>query len=310
MSSGVNDYCALRLVRRRLMQDRNCVGIWRATNNNARVHVERIAIERLCVFGLPPVEFVNLAADLGCRYIATGLEPMRYNPHGYAKWSLREDRALRSDMLAAMHNRGVSISLYDAFGIRPDADVRDYAPDLDILAELEVPRINIASIDRDVNRTFDQFAILAAMAHTYGIETAIEIGSGPVPDLKTALAAAAHVGKPYFRLLVDTMHFFRLGSSIAELASVDPNVIGYVQLNDVPLVSKHAKYMDEALHERMVPGTGELPLLELLCALPRDIIIGIEVPQRSLAEAGIGPHERVARCVEATRELLQRVDKL
>jgi hypothetical protein len=34
---------------------------------------ERLGIEFLSVFGLPPVEFVNLAADLGCRYISTGL---------------------------------------------------------------------------------------------------------------------------------------------------------------------------------------------------------------------------------------------
>jgi hypothetical protein len=65
--------------------------------------------------------------------------------------------------------------------------------------------------------------------------------------------------------------------------------------------------MDEALYERMVPGTGELPLLDILTALPEGVVIGLEVPQRSLAEAGVGPHERVARCLEATRGLLARI---
>jgi sugar phosphate isomerase/epimerase len=83
--------------------------------------MERIGIERLCVFGLPPVQFVDLAADLGCPYIATGLVPTVYNPHDYPQWSLRDDRRLRANMLAAMHGRGVSISLCEGFGVRPRA---------------------------------------------------------------------------------------------------------------------------------------------------------------------------------------------
>jgi sugar phosphate isomerase/epimerase len=270
--------------------------------------IRKIGIERLCVFGLPPVEFVELAADLQCHHIATALAPMAYNPHGYPKWSLRENRALRSETLAALHNRGVSISLCEGFGVKPRADVREYAADLEILRELEVPRINVASIDNDVNRTFDQFASIADMAHAYGIETTIEVGPGPVATLAAALAAWRHVDKPYFRLLIDTMHFFRSGSSVSDIAALDADVIGYVQLCDVPLVSKYSSYMEEALYERMVPGTGELPLLELLAVLPDDVVLGLEVPQRSLAEAGVGPHERVARCVEATRKLLDRLD--
>src|SRR6202011_5859268 len=93
----------------------------------------------------------------------------------------------------------------------------------------------------------------------------------------------------------------------ADITALDPNVIGYVQLCDAPLKTKHLAYMDEALYERMVPGTGELPLLDILAALPEGIVIGLEVPQRSLAEAGVGPHERVARCLEATRSLLARI---
>ncbi len=267
----------------------------------------KISIERLCVFGLPPVEFVQLAADLNCRYIAIGLVPVSYNPHGYPHWSLRDNRALRREMLAAMQDHDVSISLYDGVGVRPGADVSEYAADLDAINELGVKRINVASLDRDVSRNLDQLAKLVEMADALGMETLIEVGPGPVANLGAALTAIRHVGKPSFRLLIDTMHFFRSGSGVADLAALDPNLIGYVQLCDVPLISKHSTYMEEALYERMVPGTGELPMLDLLAALPRTVMLGLEVPQRSLAEAGLGPHERVGRCVDATRKLLQRV---
>jgi len=266
--------------------------------------IDRLAIERLCVFGLPPVQFVELAAELGCRYIAIGFEPMSYNPHGYPAWSLRNDRTLRREMLAAMRDRNVSISLCEGFGVRRNADIRDCASDLEILRELGGTRINVVSIDRDVQRTFDQFATLAAMAGALGIETTTEIGSGPIAGLPAALDAVRHVARPDFRLLIDTMHFVRGGGGADDIRALDPNVIGYVQLCDVPLISQHSSYMDEALHERLPPGSGELPLVDILAALPERVVIGLEVPQRSLAEAGIGPQERVRRCIAATLELL------
>ena len=40
--------------------------------------MDRLGVEFLSVFGLPPVEFVNLAADLGCHYISTGLREHKF----------------------------------------------------------------------------------------------------------------------------------------------------------------------------------------------------------------------------------------
>ncbi|MCU1391368.1 MAG: Xylose isomerase domain protein barrel, partial [Ilumatobacteraceae bacterium] len=93
---------------------------------------ERLGIEHLSVFGLPPVDFVGLAADLGCRHIATGLTAFPYNPHGYATWSLRHDAVLRREMVAAMRDRDVSISLGEGFMVSGDADIRDRATDLEL----------------------------------------------------------------------------------------------------------------------------------------------------------------------------------
>jgi sugar phosphate isomerase/epimerase len=269
---------------------------------------DRIGIERLCVFALPPVEFVELAADLDCRHIGIGLTPMAFNPHDYPSWSLRDDPSLRQEMIAAMRDRNVSISLCEGFGVRPGVDIAEFISDLEIAAQLGATRINVVSVDRDTQRSFDQFAKLTELAATFGIETTTEVGAGPVRTLAAGLAAIRHVGRRDFRLLIDFMHFARAGGTPAELAAVDPDVLGYVQLCDVPLVSKHSSYMDEALHERLIPGTGELPLLDLLKALPRHLVLGIEVPQRSLALAGEGPVERVSRSVQATRALLDRLD--
>jgi len=60
------------------------------------------------------------------------------------------------------------------------------------------------------------------------------------------------------------MHFVRSGSGAADIAALDPKVIGYVQICDVPLKSRHSSYLDEALHERMVLATGN-PRWWILC---------------------------------------------
>lgn len=267
--------------------------------------MNELGIERLCVFGMPPVPFVALAAELGCPCIGIGLTPTRgYNPYGYPDWSLRDDPALRREMVAAMRDLGVRVSLLEGFGIMPGADVRDLAGDLDLLRDLGGARINAVSVDRDEQRGMDGFAILADLAAERGIEVTVEVGAGRLPTLSAALAAVRHVGRPNFRLLIDTMHYFRFGGSIADLAAIDPALIGYVQLCDVPLVSSFSSYMDEALHERLVPGTGDLPLREFVALLPPDVVVSVEVPRRSAVEAGMRPRDQVAACVDAARGLL------
>jgi sugar phosphate isomerase/epimerase len=271
--------------------------------------LERIGIENISVFGLPPVACVNLAADLGCHHISMTLFPFDYNPHGYPRYSLKEDAALRRDMVAAMRERAVSISLGEVFAARADTEVRDWAADLGAMAELGIRRVNTLSLDPDLRRSFDKFGELTEMAAADGMETTVEFTPGlTVADLPTAIAAVRHVGRADFRLLIDTMHFIRSGSRPEDLAAIDPDTIGYVQICDAPLVPKIANYFEEAKYERMVPGTGELPLFDILAAVPRDRIIGIEVPLRSQADAGIGPFDRLRPCVVAARDLLTRLD--
>jgi sugar phosphate isomerase/epimerase len=269
--------------------------------------VNPLGVERLCVFGMPPVEFVQLAAGLDCRCIGVGLTAMRYyNPHGYSDWSLRDDPALRREMLAAMRDHDVGISLCEGFAVGGAIDVRGHAADLDIVRELGGRRINAVGVDKDFERAADGFAALAEMAGEREIEVVTEIGPAPIRDLSSALAAVRHVGRANFRLLIDTMHFFRFGGQVGELARIDPALIGYVQLCDAPLRSELPSYMEEALHERLPPGEGELPLLDCLRLVPRDVVVSVEVPRRSRAEAGAGAYERVQPVVAAARALLAR----
>lgn len=268
---------------------------------------DRIGIEFISVFGLPPVEFVQLAAGLGCRHIALALAPILQNHLDYPVWSLREDANLRREVSAAMRDCGVGISLGEGFLLRPGADMSAVASDMNLLRELGAPRVNVVSFDSERGRGLDQLAAFAEMAEARGLDATVEFVPGlPIADLPTALAAIAHVGKPNFKVLIDAMHLFRSGATAVDVAALDPALIGYAQLCDVPLTS-HLSYADEARYERLPPGEGELPLLDLLAALPRDMVVGLETPMLGEAKAGGGPLEPMSRCVAATRQLLARL---
>jgi sugar phosphate isomerase/epimerase len=268
-------------------------------------HDRGLSIDFISVFGLPPPQFVALASELGCRYVSIALAPMQSNPHDYPPWSLRDDSGLRRDTAAALEHRGVKIALGEGFLVRQGSDIRDAAADMDLMQEMGVPTVNILSLDPELRRGLDQLARFADMAAARGLQATLEFLPGlPIGDLSSAVSALRELAKPNLRLMLDAMHVFRSGSKIADIAALDPNLIGYVQLCDVPWVSQYATYGEEARDERLPPGKGELPLREFLAVLPGNVTIGLEVPMLTQAKAGVGPSQRLAVCVAAARDLL------
>lgn len=268
--------------------------------------MSELAIERLSVFGMPPVAFAHLAADLGCGGIGIGLAATPgYNPDNYPQWSLRDAPALRRELGAVLDGRGVRIGIVEGFAVGAEHDPAAFAGDLDIVRELGADRINVVSLDKDLQRTIDGFAKLTEMAAGRGLLVSAEMGSlGPIGLVEPALAVVRGVALGNFSLLVDAMHFFRLGNTIEDFAAIPPELIGYVQLCDAPWAPRFASYIEEAMYERMPPGAGELPLAGFVAALPDGVTISLEIPRRSLADRGVGPRERLAPCVAAARELL------
>lgn len=270
----------------------------------------RLGIEQLSAFGMPPVEYVHLAAELGCEHISTGLTPVPWNPCGFPAWSLRDDALLRRKMIVAMRENRVSISVAEGFAVRANADVNDRVADLDLVAELGAQRVSAVSMEPDMRRALDQLSTLAELCAQRSMGFTLEFAPPhPINNLESALAAIRYIDKPNSKIVIDAMHFFRSGGEVSDLAALDPKLIGYAQLCDVPLAARHGDYMQEACFERMIPGEGELPLLEFLSVLPRDLVIGLEIPILAEIKANGNLRTLLGRAVEATRNLLGQLDR-
>jgi sugar phosphate isomerase/epimerase len=253
---------------------------------------------------------VLLAAELGCVSISTGLSGLRLEQFGYTAfapypaWSLEDDPTLRQEMKAALRDTGVHIGLAEGFRVRPDADLRDRAAALDIVADLGALRVNAVSMEPDMARTYDQLAALAEMVTARGMKFIVEFAPpNAINTLSAALAAVEQVGRDRCQIMFDSMHFFRSGAKVGDIGALDPSLIGYAQLCDVPLSSKGDSYMQEAMFGRRVPGTGELPLREWIEALPSDLEMGVEVPMIAELQAGMSARDHAARVVAAARKL-------
>lgn len=270
--------------------------------------MSELGIEYQTVLGMPPVDFVHLAADLDCHHIS--MKVTGGGIYDQPAFSMLDDTALRRRFIAALRERDVSISLGEGFVVRPSHHLRDEAAALDVMVDLGVTRVNTVTMDPDLPRSFDQFAMFTEMAADRGMTTTMEFAKSlTVTDLPTALRAVAHVGRPDFALLVDTMHAARSGNGPDDLLMLDPEWVGYVQLSDDTLAQRNPVYRDDS-SDRRVPGAGEMPLIEMIAALPPLPVIGVEAPMRSALAAGTPVSECARRAVAGAREVLQAADDL
>jgi len=125
--------------------------------------MDDVGIEYQTVLGYPPVEFVHLAADLGCHAISMKASTGPYNaanPYGYGDFSFLEDVGGRRQMAAALRERAT--------------------------------RANVVTMDADLGRSFDQFAAFAEAAADRGLQTTLEFANSlPLVDIMLALPAGA-----------------------------------------------------------------------------------------------------------------------
>jgi sugar phosphate isomerase/epimerase len=271
--------------------------------------MNRLGIEQLTVLAMPPVEYVRLAGQLGCVSISTGITGMPLTMFGitdyapWPAWSLRDDPALRREAIATMRDTGVKIGLAEGFRAASNADVADYAHDLDLFAELGALRLNAICMENDMGMAVDQLGKLAEMAAQRDMIFTIEFfPSEGINSFERALEVVDGIGRNKAKVLLDSMHFFRTGGTVEKLGAVGTDVIGYVQLADSPGTAPGETYFMDSLFARDVPGQGELPLAALIAALPTDMPVSVEVPRLEDMRA-LGARAHTARVIEAARAL-------
>jgi sugar phosphate isomerase/epimerase len=124
----------------------------------------------------------------------------------------------------------------------------------------------------------------------------------PVRTLAGAVAVVSGSGGA--GLLLDALHVQRCGVTTAEVAALDPALLGYLQLCDAPAAPPPgAGAIAEARTGRLLPGEGELPLGDLLGAVPDGLPAAAETPSLD-TRRGLTPAQFAARIRRALETVL------
>jgi sugar phosphate isomerase/epimerase len=159
----------------------------------------------------------------------------------------------------------------------------------------------------DLDAAAASFAELCTLAAEHGMIVAFEfMPFFAIATVPVAADLVERTGRDNAGLVLDSYHFYRGGSRLADLASVPKNRFVTLQLSDVP-AQPAADLQVETRTARLLPGEGALPLEEFLRALDgagSDASVGVEILSDPLRQ--LSAQEAAQRTADATRALLER----
>ncbi|NLR72017.1 sugar phosphate isomerase/epimerase [Novosphingobium sp. ERN07] len=244
-----------------------------------------------------PVDTIEAARAGGFDMVGLWVDP--------AEWTAAHTR----DARAALAATGLPLLDVEVVWLKPDSAMDDHRKVLDVGADLGAANVLCVSSDPDHARTAARLTDLCRHAEGSGIRVALEFGIfTEVKDLRMALAVLDMVDHPLKALLIDPIHVDRSGSSIAEIAQVDPALLPYAQFCDAPAQRPDPADFNAVIHDaidlRQQCGEGALPLGQLYHALPQGLPLAIELRSAALRDAFPHPALRASAVAEATRRWL------
>jgi len=108
-------------------------------------------------------------------------------------------------------------------------------------------------------------------------------------------------------IVLDVFHLVRKGGTVADVRAIEPGLIRYIQLCDGAASVSAEQMRYEASYERLYPGDGDFPLVELLSDASTDIAWGIEAPSRRRADSGMSAEAQAKEAIAAMRRTVGQI---
>ena len=240
-------------------------------------HPTQIGIAHLTALHLPPVEFIRACSAAG--YASVGLRVSSAGP-GTIVYPLPAGSEALSEVRTVLRGEGMQLAEVEMVPLTPTLDPASVLPVLETGAELGATALGVMGDDPDRAALIDRFAAICDLADGFGMGVQIEFMRWrDVANLQDALEIVRGAGKANGHILLDTLHHFRAGGSVAELGKIAAGVISVVQLCDAPAALPDSlTIVDEARAARLPPGEGDLPIREALQALAGSPDLAVELP--------------------------------
>lgn len=255
------------------------------------------SIAHLSLIETPPAELVRIAVQAGYDLVDLRLAPATPTDRVYSSGELK---ALQGELAPLLQDSGLKLWDVEIIRLKDDTNPHDYLPLMETAARLGAQRIKLVCDTEDRARATGLLQALAELAAPFALILDLEymVFSG-VKTLEAAQAAVTDAGQPNLRVLVDALHWARAGDTAEDIRKATH--LDYVQLCDAPAAAPVGReaLIVEARTSRLPPGEGELPLRDLLDAMPAGCAASLEVP----LPPGHDPLIHARRLLEAARKL-------
>lgn len=257
-----------------------------------------LGLSALTVLDVPPPDTVVAAAAAGFDTIGVRVFPAGDEP----AWPMIGDTPMVRETLRRLADTGLTCWDIEVLRLREDKALSEQLTILDAGHALGARYVLVNVNDPDAGRRLDRLNVLAAAASERQLTLAVEyMVFTEVKTLQQALELVGAIEGPAV-VLPDSLHTARSGGTAAGLAEVPPGLIAYAQLCDTraePAPTTEAEALAEARTRRVLPGEGDLGLVDFVRALPPGTPLSVEAPVRTLPLA--------ERCAAAYRSLTRVV---
>jgi sugar phosphate isomerase/epimerase len=262
-----------------------------------------LSLDCLTLGNVTPQELICSASKAGFNLVSLWLQA----PSLYPAQILRADAI--EEALALLNDTGVRVHALEAFDLVSPKSVSHYRPALELGARLGARTIlAIHRTNPDRMEVVDALSCLVELAAQIGLKVNLEpIAMGYTRTLAEAYGLIRD-SQTDTGIIYDTWHFVRSGGGLADLTPAIRELIRHVQICDGAADSPVEDWPMEAATERLYPGEGAFPLLDLLADIPRDIPWAIETPSLRRARGGILPETQAVDAYRALERLLTALE--
>jgi sugar phosphate isomerase/epimerase len=263
-----------------------------------------LGLAALGFLDLGPPALIEVAARAG--FAAVSVRTRAAVPGG-PEYPLAAGSRLSRETSARIRDTGVGILQVELVSLSADTDGASHRAMVEEGAAHGATRVVATGDDPDDHVLADRLARLCALAEEYGMTVDLEfMPFRHLATLPQALRVVALAASDNARVMIDALHLFRSGGTVADLAAAPAHALAVCQLCDAPLAPPAPELLAvEAREQRLLCGRGELPLGSLLEALPGGALLVAEVPIGSQFPE-LSPLERAQLVYGSTAALLAR----
>ncbi|MGZ3411992.1 MAG: sugar phosphate isomerase/epimerase family protein [Xanthobacteraceae bacterium] len=168
-----------------------------------------------------------------------------------------------------------------SFYLQPATQVSAFESALSLGAQFGAKTAFVIGDDPDWARLRDSFGKFCDLAARFKLSAFVEfVPQRPLGTLAATLKLFAESGRTNVAVCVDPLNFARSGGKISEITAIDRKYLPYAQFSDgVVYADELAPSPRMRPNARRLPGDGDVPLWDIIAALPANIALSVEFPQ-------------------------------